>query len=118
MHPAALLALILLILAGCGETPRCWNPNGIPRVTVSDPERVHNDGLARGAHCRAGCFIAAWNDKDTREIRLPDNIPRNRLVALALHEFGHEIEANYPDVWRHLNAMATPNFPCGEDDTP
>ena len=109
------LAIALLCLTGCGEVARTWNPGGVPIVTVSSPLEVHREGVQRRAPCAPGHHVAAWCDKQAREIRLPDGHSRRMLVALAYHELGHELEASYPDIWRHLNAMATPSFPCGED---
>lgn len=109
------VAILCLLLTGCGEVARTWNPGGVPTVTVSSAQMVHRDGIARGAPCAPGSYIAAWCDRSEREIRLPDAGDRRMLVALAYHEFGHDLEDEYPAIWKHLNAMAAPDFPCGED---
>jgi hypothetical protein len=33
-----------------------------------------------------------------------------------MHELGHKIEREYPRIWVELDAMDTPDFPCGSDD--
>jgi hypothetical protein len=107
--------LLVLLLAGCGEAPRAWNPGRVPLVTVSSSVVACRDYHQRIGSPVPVAWVTAWCDKLAREIRLPDDVARPLLVALVLHEFGHEIEDEYPDVWRHLNAMSSPLFPCGED---
>lgn len=109
------LLVVLLALAGCGEVARCWNPGGVPRITVTSPVEVHAEGIRRGAPCPAGSYVQAWYDADAQELRLPDGVPRHLLVALAYHELGEAIARTDPGIWRYLNAIASPTFPCGED---
>lgn len=107
-------AILLLMLTGCGEAPRQWNTGGSPSVTVSTTALVNRDYRHRGGdRLRAGTYTQAWCDRERWEIRLPDDTPRNLLVALAYHELGEA--ADDPGLWMMLQEMATVQFPCGPD---
>jgi hypothetical protein len=111
---AAVVALVVLCLTGCGETARAWNAGGSPLVTVRTTALVNHDYRHRGGNNQAaGSYIQAWTDRERWEIRLPDDVPRNQLVALAYHELGEA--ADDPGLWELLQAMATVQFPCGPD---
>jgi hypothetical protein len=110
-----LLIIPAILLTGCGPV-RVLNEgaSGPWRVTVSNSKRVNADAHDRGYP--AGLNAGAFCDPSEQEIRLPSDTPRDFAIAAAMHELGHKIEREYPRIWVELDAMDTPDFPCGSDD--
>ena len=113
--PAALAAVLL---SGCVSQPRTLNAGsaGPWRVTMSSLTRVGVDAGERGVYAEPGMVIGGWCDHLEQEIRLPWDVTRDYVAAISMHELGHKVERDYPDIWMHLDAMDAPGFPCGSDE--
>lgn len=114
-----ILALAALLLAGCVSQPRTLNAGaaGPWRVTMSSLTRVGTDFATRGGdRPDRGLVTGGFCDHNEQEIRLPWDVTRDYVAAIAMHELGHKVERDYSDIWVHLDAMDAPGFPCGSDD--
>jgi hypothetical protein len=111
-----LLALSILALSciGCSGVRHVNAGSAGPwRVTFSDEATVNRDydGTRYGSgHVNGFC------QGGTHEIRLAWDRTRGEIAATAMHELGHKIEAEFPAIWQHLDAMDAPGFRCGSDE--
>jgi hypothetical protein len=60
--------------------------------------------------------VGGFCDHMKQELRIGFDLGRPFLIACGMHELGHKIEREFPRIWVHLDAMDTPEFPCGSDD--
>jgi hypothetical protein len=116
---ALLLVLIGLALTGCGGAVRQLNPGaaGVWRVSESLSRKTDADFTAFGGPERsAEVIVVGWCDHVGHEIRLSSDRPRRAAIADSWHELGHRVEREFPGIWDILDAMDTPDFPCGSDE--
>jgi hypothetical protein len=113
----ARLALVLAAIAICGCGPvRVLNDGaaGPWRVTVSPLAQTDRD--YDGDPLPPGHRAAGWCDTQNTEIRLSIDRPKHLLIADSFHELGEKLGRKHPDIWYDLDAMDTPDFPCGSDE--
>jgi hypothetical protein len=107
--------LAVFIVAGCSNA-RVLNDGAIGpwRVTLSSIAQTNAD--FQGQKAPVGLATVGWCDHARQEIRLSYDRGQRKLIADSWHELGHKLEREYPRIWEILDAMDTPDFPCGSDE--
>jgi hypothetical protein len=112
----ATLLCALLLFAGCAPY-RQINPGARVGAYACDQAWMEAEFIRRGGTLTEGRRLAGFHDRKTGESFVDAALPKYTFAAVMLHEAGgHGNEERDLVVWELLNAMDSPEFPCGSDD--
>ena len=101
------LLLPLILLTGCSQAPRQLNPGAIVPIYAVDPAELQ--AMAPGLDRPHGML---WRGVDgSVTVWLTPRALNKNTARLAIHEFCHLAEHDFPGVWQVAEQLDAPGFP-------